>query len=264
MFKKLLFNSALFLCGSFFSNAQVTSLPFIESFEENSTFLSQWTQIQEVYAMPWTFVNSSSTGGVSSAYNGSRFANFAATSFSSDRTKLVSPVLELSGYTNINLEFYYINRNWGGDLNWLRIYYKTSASGAWIELAALRQNVTNWTSAGIYSLPSNVYQVAIEGEALYGYSIVVDYVTITGTLSLNNFDKNPVKMYPNPTSQILNLSHSTTINNVRILNVLGQEVLSKDLNSNETTLDVAALQNGTYMVEITAQDGKSVQKLIKN
>ena len=116
----------------------------------------------------------------------------------------------------------------------------------------------------IYSVPSNVYQIAIEGEANYGYSTVVDYFTINGTLSLNKIDNNPIKMYPNPTSQTLNLSHTSSITNVRILNVLGQEVLVKTMDSNEITLDVTNLQTGTYMVEITAQDGRSVQKLIKN
>lgn len=76
------------------ANAQVTSFPWTESFEDTSPTREQWTQIYEVNTMAWTFATSPSTGGSGvTAYDGTKMANYPATSHLFDKTKLVSPVL---------------------------------------------------------------------------------------------------------------------------------------------------------------------------
>lgn len=84
-----------------------------------------------------------------------------------------------------------------------------------------------------------------------------------GTLNTNNFEVSNVKLYPNPTSNVLNIESVGTIQNIAIFNVLGQEVVNKSTNESSIRLDVSGLNAGVYVVK-TIIDGKvSSTKFIK-
>jgi hypothetical protein len=81
------------------------------------------------------------------------------------------------------------------------------------------------------------------------------------TLSTPTFDADNFKAYPNPVKDILNIAYSTSIRNVNVTNLLGQELLSKTINANESQVDLSSLSVGTYLVKITTED--NIQKTIK-
>ena len=62
---------------------------------------------------------------------------------------------------------------------------------------------------------------------------------------------------------IFTISLDKKITKVSVFNLLGQEVLTKSVNSNETTVDVAHLTAGTYLVKITSDDETKTMKIIK-
>src|SRR4029077_17230844 len=73
--------------------------------------------------------------------------------------KLISPALDLSSMPpalGATLTFWYANQDWAGDQNQLRVYYKTSAAGAWtlIPGAIYTANVGVWTEVEL-PLPSS-------------------------------------------------------------------------------------------------------------
>lgn len=72
-----------------------------------------------------------------------------------------------------------------------------------------------------------------------------------------------VVVYPNPVKDILNLSFDKEISKVSILNLLGQEVISKSMSSNEGTIDVSNLPIGTYVVKVTSENLVKTLKIIK-
>jgi hypothetical protein len=165
----------------------VTSYPFIETFEETSTTRDDWTQIQEQGNKTWTFVNGDGGGTITTAYEGSLNAKFTSSTYAGDKTKLVSPFMDLtSTLAQPMLTFWYGQSAWGSDQNELKVYYRTDVSEPWIELAHYVDNVDTWTEESLL-LPnmSSSYQIAFEGIDNYGYANVVDFVTIkdapTGT-----------------------------------------------------------------------------------
>lgn len=83
------------------------------------------------------------------------------------------------------------------------------------------------------------------------------------TLSAENFVKNELKTYPNPVKDILNFSLDKEITTVSIYNLLGQEVVSKSVNSNETSINVSDLAAGTYLVKVTSDNEVKTVKIIK-
>lgn len=259
---------AIAVLGISFMNAQITTFPWTETFEDNSPTRASWTQIYEVNNMSWTFASTASTGGTGvTAYEGTKFANYPGTSHNFDKTKLVSPVLNLSGVNSPTVSFYYINKLWGSDQNWLRVFYRTSATAAWVQLAEFHSNITAWTSSGSIGLPPTTYQIAIECETDYGYSTLVDALVVSGAnLSVSDVKKtvkSSISYYPNPAQNVLNYKSSEKVNQITVYNSVGQKIQSHKTDSDQGRLDVSALPSGTYIVTGETALGTETFKMIK-
>ncbi|SUX46260.1 T9SS type A sorting domain-containing protein [Chryseobacterium indoltheticum] len=259
---------AIAVLGISFMNAQITTFPWTETFEDNSPTRASWTQIYEVNNMSWTFASTASTGGTGvTAYEGTKFANYPGTSHNFDKTKLVSPVLNLSGVNSPTVSFFYINKLWGSDQNWLRVFYRTSATAAWVQLAEFHSNITAWTSSGSIGLPPTTYQIAIECETDYGYSTLVDALVVSGTnLSVSDVKKtvkSSISYYPNPAQNVLNYKSSEKVSQITVYNSVGQKIQSHKTDSDQGRLDVSALPSGTYIVTGETALGTETFKMIK-
>ncbi|MDD4150101.1 MAG: hypothetical protein PHE33_08735, partial [Bacteroidales bacterium] len=158
----------------------ISTFPFIETFEDDSPTRGTWTQIQEAGTGSWTFATGAGSGSITSAYEGNLNAKFTA-SDNNNITKLVSPLMDLTELTNPQLVFWYGQGNWGTQ-NELKIYYKTDATGSWVEFAHYTDDVNVWTKE-LLSLPSpsSTYQIAFEGIDNYGFANVLDNITVRET-----------------------------------------------------------------------------------
>ena len=161
--------------------AQVTI--YTENFENGGNMPTGWTQEYVLDTLNWVFTSGGYNGNPSTAHGGS-FNGLLFYAGSSKKTKLVSPQLNLSYYSNISLKFWHCQKEYSGDQDILRVYYKTSASGSWTLLQTYSNNISTWTQQTI-SLPnpSSTYYIAFEGEAKYGYGICVDDVLISGNVT---------------------------------------------------------------------------------
>ncbi len=137
---------------------------------------------------------------------------------------------------------------------------------------------TNWVSA----TGGNQHSMAIKttgSVSVFGYNgngqLGLGYTSISvntpvaiscpTTLDVTDFTSlaNNVRTYPNPVKNSLNLSFEKEISTVSIFNFIGQEVMTKSLNSKEGSIDVSNLASGTYMVKITSNDEVQTTKIIK-
>jgi hypothetical protein len=53
------------------------------------------------------------------------------------------------------------------------------------------------------------------------------------------------------------------ISSVKVINVLGQTVMSANQNSNFVTIDMSQLPAGSYMVQIESNDTTAIVKIMK-
>ncbi len=83
-------------------------------------------------------------------------------------------------------------------------------------------------------------------------------------LSNEDFVLNEVKLYPNPVNDVLNITFDNEIKSVSMYNLLGQEVMTKSVNSNDTSLNISDLKSGTYLVKVTSNNEVKTAKIIKN
>jgi hypothetical protein len=88
-------------------------------------------------------------------------------------------------------------------------------------------------------------------------------ITITTFLGNDSFDSKSLSFYPNPTSDILNISYSNTITKVRVTNSIGQEIMVKNPNQNELQIDLSNVAAGVYLLEVTADTVSKIIKVVK-
>lgn len=72
-----------------------------------------------------------------------------------------------------------------------------------------------------------------------------------------------ISCFPNPANNFLQVQANSKINEVRILNFLGQEIEHLIGSNNYMTIDLSAMQSGIYFVEISTINGKETAKVVK-
>ncbi|GAB3720881.1 T9SS type A sorting domain-containing protein [Flavobacterium koreense] len=72
-----------------------------------------------------------------------------------------------------------------------------------------------------------------------------------------------IKLYPNPVKSVFTISLDRNIDTVAVYNLLGQEIISKSVNTNEVSVNVAHLASGTYLVKITSDNETKTLKIVK-
>lgn len=120
------------------------------------------------------------------------------------------------------------------------------------------------TSNGIPYL-ANFRDVVLIGNTLYmtleeqGRILKIT----NATLGASTFSYENIKMYPNPTTSILNLdfSNEVIVNKIKVIDITGKTVLQED--QNFTQINVEKLSKGLYTIEIYSQNEKLTRKFIK-
>ncbi|PWA03974.1 T9SS type A sorting domain-containing protein [Flavobacterium psychrotolerans] len=108
------------------------------------------------------------------------------------------------------------------------------------------------------TLPAGTYNVTFN-RSTYEYSFV-------DALATKGFASSNFKVYPNPTTNNWNFAsnNNTQINSIRIVDVLGKVVLTKNATSNSVSIDASNLSNGVYFAKVTTDVATETVKLVKN
>jgi hypothetical protein len=105
------------------------------------------------------------------------------------------------------------------------------------------------------SVGTNDYVCTPHAGIMFGTITVV----ADGTLSIPSFNAlGTINMYPNPTDANLTIDfkiQNIEKLNVQVFNLLGKEILTKQISKKDASLMVSNLNNGVYMVRITSLDG---------
>lgn len=83
------------------------------------------------------------------------------------------------------------------------------------------------------------------------------------SLGVGVFETSDFVTYPNPVTDILNISYPKSITNVSVFNLLGQEVFSKTATTNISQIDLSNLARGAYMVKVTTEGFVKTIRIVK-
>ena len=177
------FLAALFLWGTGTVAAQEVEYALNESFEQGLP--DGWTQEHVSGSVNWI----AETGGdyPAGAADGQGRVALRNTSDQTQGfvTRLVTPAMDLSQMIQPILIFSHAQEHNLGDVDELRIYYRTSADGNWIlyeEDGVFTERIRTWQRDTIRLTGINqtrtFYQLAFEGTDRFGQGVVLDWVQV--------------------------------------------------------------------------------------
>ncbi len=257
-----------------------TGLPFSEDFDSENAFLTCYS-VEDVDANGTSWIQQflDLDGDLSDE----SFATNGANATVTKDDWLISPPISLTAGNTYNFNFKYNGANNGATnpanetLTVLLIDAAASTGNVLTTLftqsgitqngafADLETNATVQTPTYVSTVTGDYYLAFhTTTPAPTGFLLVFDY-SITETLGVNDFDTNTFTHFYNKDVDVLTLnSTSLAFDNISIFNVLGQEVINRNLSQMSETIDMSSLKDGVYLAKVTIEGQSQTIKLLKH
>lgn len=127
--------------------------------------------------------------------------------------------------------------------------------------AAIVSTRTLNTPNPMYRKTGENWQEAVSYDPVDG---VMALLGSCDTLGIEDESFNGFVYFPNPVNDNIYLESVNTIQSVSVYNLLGQLVISKNLNVSQTSISMEHLQSGIYMMEVTIDGNRQTFKIVKD
>lgn len=128
--------------------------------------------------------------------------------------------------------------------------------------ASASQYVTTAVDLPQYAGQDKV-MIKFEFTSSYGNNVWVDNVIVADhdITSIENVEKSELSIYPNPATDVVNISYDKAIKQVEIYDLNGK--LVKSYGHVENTISINELATGNYMMKLYTEDGIVTKTLVK-
>ena len=110
--------------------------------------------------------------------------------------------------------------------------------------------------------PSNDYYYTVTGKTAFLESNPSNLVWVDwSTMEVNSQDRN-LAIYPNPAEDKV-IIEGVGISQVRIFNMMGQEIQHQVVNQDRVVIELASQPSGFYFIEMVSEQGLETSKLLK-
>ena len=92
----------------------------------------------------------------------------------------------------------------------------------------------------------------------------MDSFLVEGTLGINDFETTDIQYFYNPISKELNVSSLQLLEGINIYNLLGQNIISEDINASSATFNLSSLDTSIYLITVRGTSGSKSFKLHVN
>jgi PKD repeat protein len=92
---------------------------------------------------------------------------------------------------------------------------------------------------------------------------IPDYIYVGG-VGINDQSMATVTIFPNPVTDVLNISGSATIQEVQVLSLVGQVVCNQKVDNSTVVLNLDNLKAGVYNLRVKMADGFVNKKIVVN
>jgi hypothetical protein len=89
------------------------------------------------------------------------------------------------------------------------------------------------------------------------------FIACTNALANETFSVDSLKLFPNPTTHLLNISSDEIIDSIALFNMLGQLVKEQVIHSKTGVIDMSSFSPATYFIKVTSGDTSKTLKVIK-
>ena len=116
---------------------------------------------------------------------------------------------------------------------------------------------------GSYSITDDSGNVIVSGGEFS--STESNTFRVGGSLGLNSFMDENLKIFPNPSNGVFTIKTTLTNSSYKIHNLIGQTIKSGFINNGENSIDIRNSIDGIYFITIESKNGEKIgYKLIKN
>ena len=118
-------------------------------------------------------------------------------------------------------------------------------------------------------MPEGVHIISLSTQDISGFTAECEFtLTIIDNLGTQNTTAlRAITMYPNPANDVITLNNPQNINlmSISIYDITGRLIITKDLQSasQESTINIGALQSGNYLLFIKSAFGQITKQLLK-
>lgn len=143
----------------------------------------------------------------------------------------------------------------GGDDVEHELTFNNPVQGEWITMSIPLSDFTGLVTK------EHIAQLIFVGG---GAKVYVDNVYFSNVpLGVQDFKTSAVKMYPNPATDIFNVSADKAIENITLYNTLGQQMLSINTSKSTENINISSFQSGVYIAKITVDGKVTTSRIIK-
>lgn len=270
--KKITLLAALF--AVFSMNAQL----FSDDFQDGD--ISDWTLLDEdgdgfIFSAydPSTAQNGEEYHLSSASYDNATFSPLFPDNYA------ISPEIDVTGNGSLQLDY----MAGGQDANYYAenytVYVSTGNTVADFMnsdptvTVSFSENLGDDPGAGGELVPRNVDLSSLDGAtSLYiafrhhdvsdQFILNIDDVVLSGVLGVDDNALIGFKYFVS--NNELSLSSNTSMEKVALYNMLGQQVVSRKLNSNNETVNLSGLQSGVYIATVSIDGARKSFKIVKN
>jgi len=115
-------------------------------------------------------------------------------------------------------------------------------------------------AAGTYYLVVHNISAA-QAEAF----LLFDTIAITSELGTGTLTGNKLSVYPNPTTDVVNVANAGLINSVKVTDLNGRTVKAAAFDGVDTAqVSIADLASGVYLMTVASDKGTNTTKIVKN
>ncbi len=116
-------------------------------------------------------------------------------------------------------------------------------------------------SGGLYSFDKTTGAATLMGSATQDeYTVCAIHGT---TLSISDNQIQGLKVYPNPTNNVVLLKANENILKISLINIAGQTIFSQENNGMNSQIDLSNLPAGNYILKITTDKTIGTKQIIK-
>ncbi|MDF1673712.1 MAG: zinc-dependent metalloprotease family protein [Vicingaceae bacterium] len=144
-----------------------------------------------------------------------------------------------------------------------------SKDGGFTYPITLATNVPNNGSANV-TIPTgsitNAARVMVRGAGNIFYAINGKNIKVEMSTGINELNSDNIKVYPNPTNNLLNLTFnkSSSIEQVTLTDLQGKIVYNNNfVQGVNLQINLAGLSNGLYMLNVQTNNGVNIHKVMK-
>ena len=262
------------------SNSAVLVPPYTTSFEpasnQNFLFNLGWNNQATGNVGTWSLLVDGTTAPFY-ADNGTSFIGSIQNSLTAARDAYVfSMPITMTGGVSYQIKYKYrafSNASTTAPMAF-RVVTNTTNSSAGVNVLTTKTGVNNlvYTEEILQFTPTTTGNYLIgfhnntptlpAGSTTSNYVLIDSFSVTSATMSNESFSMNNFDIYPNPTSNVLNISNRNNIeiNTISISDLNGRVI--RNANSG-TSINVSDLNAGVYFVTIETAEGKSTKKFIK-